>query len=139
MDTHSVRRSAGLALLAWCMAVAGCAGKESSPAQTQNQPSAVSALAKMGHLATDPIAQMSFAFEGNPPPEEIRERIDKVLGMYSLEVNDENRRHAGRTLVALRKEHGHSEMEILEKMLNTPATGKQFEEAAGRISAGMNQ
>ena len=138
METHSVRRGARLVLLACWMVVAGCGGKGSSQAQTPDQPSAVSALAKMGQLATDPIAQMSMTFNGNPAQEEIREKIDMALLMYGMDVNNVNRGSAGRTLVALRKERGLSEMAILEKMLNTPANGK-FEEAAVRISAEMNR
>ncbi len=127
-------------LLACFMVVTGCSSKQPSPAQAQdNTPSAVTALAKMGKLARDPIAQMSMTFEGNPPPDEIRERIDKALAMYGMEVNDGNRGLAGRILVSLRKEHGHSEMAVLEQMLNTPADGAKFEEAATRISAKMNQ
>ena len=57
METHSVRRGVRLVLLACWMVVAGCGGKGSSRAQTPDEPSAVSALAKMGQLATDPIAQ----------------------------------------------------------------------------------
>ena len=95
-------------------------------------------MAKMGKLATDPIAQMSLEFEGNPPQDQIREKLDKALVLYSLEANNEIRANAGRVLVELRKEHGHSEMAILEKMLSSPAEGK-FEDAAAKISAGMNQ
>ena len=112
----------------------------SKPASSQSQPQggAVATMAKMGQLATDPVAQMSLEFDGNPPADQIREKIDKALAMYGLDANNQNRGNAGRTLVALRKEHGHSEMSILEKMLNSPADGK-FEDAAARISAAMNQ
>jgi len=127
-------------LLAWCLAVTACGGKHSSPPQTQEKaPSAVAAIAKLGQLATDPIAQMSMTFDGNPPQQEIREKIDKALAMYGMEVNNVNRGLAGRTLVALRKEHGHSEMAILDQMLSTPPDGTKFEDAATRISARMNQ
>lgn len=123
--------------------VASCGGgKPAAPAGTPKETSAgsaVSAMAKMGNLATDPFAQMSFTFEGNPPAAEIKEKVDKVLAMYGVEVNDQNRSQAGRTLVALRKEHGHSEMAILDKMLSSPAAGEKFDDAAARISAEMNR
>jgi hypothetical protein len=115
-----------------------CSGSKPAPAQPQGGPGMVATMAKMGNLATDPVAQMSFEFDGNPPKDQIQQQVDKVLTMYGLDANNENRGNAGRVLVALRKEHGHSEMSILEKMLNSPVEGK-FEEAATRISAAMNQ
>jgi hypothetical protein len=132
---------APLLLFSITFLVAGCGGKQPAPSPNQAQPtsgSAITAIAKMGNLATDPLAQMSFEFDGNPPKEEIQEKLDKVLGMYRLETNNDNRARAGRTLIALRKEHGHSEMSILDKMLGSPAEGN-FEEASRRISTAMNQ
>jgi hypothetical protein len=127
-------------VLAGFIILSGCNRQQSSSTQTEQQPkSAMSGVAKMGQLATDPFAQMSFSFEGNPPADVIRERVDKVLPMYGLEPNNDNRSLAGRTLVALRKQHGHSEMDILDKMISTPANGAKFEEAAARIAAEMNQ
>ena len=119
------------------LAAAGC--NSAPPAAPEKEsPSAISAIAKMGNLATDPFAQMSFAFEGNPPPADIKPKVDRVLEMYGLELNDANRGQAGNTLVALRKQHGHSEMAILDKMLETPASGA-FEEAAASISESMSR
>ena len=117
---------------------AGCSGSKPAPAAGQQGPGMVATMAKMGNLATDPIAQMSFEFEGNPPKDQIAPKVDKALVLYGLEANNENRSSAGRILVALRKEHGHSEMSILDKMLSTPPEGK-FDEAAAKISAAMNQ
>src|SRR6266567_3847305 len=112
-EAHMLK--AALLVFAITFFVAGCSGKEpaSSPSQSQPTPgSAITAIAKIGNLATDPVAQMSFEFDGNPSKEDIREKVDKALAMYHLEANDQNRSSAGRTLVALRKEHGHSEMSI---------------------------
>ena len=134
-----MRNTARVLILALALAVgAGCSGSKPQPAANQPQPQGgmISAMAKMGNLATDPIAQMSFEFEGNPPKEQIQEKVDKVLMMYGLETNNNNRSSAGRSLVALRKEHGHSEMAILDKMLTSPAEGN-FEDAAAKISAAM--
>jgi len=81
---------------------------------------------------------MSLTFEGNPSAGDIKQKVDRVLGMYGMELTDANRSHAGSTLVTLRKERGHSEMAILDKMLETPANG-EFEAAAASISESMNQ
>ena len=119
-----------------CLLAASCSGSQSLPTE-QQPPSGVSATARLGNLATDPFAQMSFTFEGNPAPAAIKEKLDRVLAMYGMELIDANRSHAGNTLVTLRKEHGHSEMAILDKMLETPASG-EFETAAASISESMN-
>src|SRR6185295_12572437 len=116
--------------------VAACSGSKPKPAAAEPLGGMVSAMAKMGNLATDPFAQMSFTFEGNPSKDAIQGKLDKTLMMYGLDLNDNNRSNAGRTLVALRKEHGHSEMAILDKMLSSPAEGK-FEDAAAKIAAAM--
>lgn len=125
-------------ILGLAIAVSSCAGKkaESSPSLPPQHEGLVTAMAKMGNLATDPFAQMSFEFEGNPSKQEIQEKLDKVFMLYSLEPNKDNRSSAGRVLVALRKEHGHSEMAILDKMLGSDAGGT-FEDAAAKFSAGM--
>ena len=127
-------------LAAWIL-VAGCGRSQPAPAKASNQQAqgAIAAIAKLGNLATDPFAQMSLTFDGNPPPELIKEKVDKVLEMYGAALTDPNRSQAGRTLVALRKEHGHSEMDILDKMLETPPNGAPIEQAAAAISSAMNQ
>ena len=123
--------------IAAVVALTACSSKP-EPAAAQPQPlgGMVTAMAKMGNLATDPFTQMSFSFEGHPSNEEIQGKLDKALMLYGLDMTFENRSSAGRTLVALRKEHGHSEMAILDKMLSSPAEGK-FEDAAAKISAAM--
>lgn len=120
-----------------CVLAASCSKSQPAPPEQQT-PSAVSAIAKLGNLATDPFAQMSLTFEGNPPAADIKVKLDRVMGMYGMELNDANRSHAGSTLTTLRKEHGHSEMAILDKMLETPASG-EFEAAAASISESMNR
>jgi hypothetical protein len=119
--------------------VAGCGNKPATgEGAAPKQGGTVATMAKAGQLATDPIAQMSLEFQGNPPQDQIRVELDKALAMYGLEPNNDNRSNAGRTLVALRKEQGHAEMAILEKMLHSPVEGK-FDEAASKISADMNR
>jgi hypothetical protein len=128
-----------LIVVSACFVAASCSSAQPSPATASEQETATAAspLAKLGALATDPFAQMSLTFEGNPPPAEIKPKVDRVLEMYGLELNDANRGQAGNTLVTLRKQHGHSEMAILDKMLETPASG-EFEAAAASISESMN-
>ena len=134
-----MRKTARFLILLFALMLAvGCSGSKPAPADSKQGPGTVATMAKMGNLATDPIAQMSFEFEGNPPKDQIAPKVDKALALYGLEANNENRSSAGRILVALRKEHGHSEMSILDKMLSTPPEGK-FDEAAAKISAAMNQ
>ena len=132
------RQNRLLILVGAFVLVAGCNQSKPAPAAEQSQGSAIGAIAKMGNLATDPFAQMAFAFEGNPPKEEIQLRVDKVMGMYGLELTNVNRSHVGNILVALRKEHGHSEIEILDKMLEMPASG-EFEQAAAAVSESIGQ
>ncbi len=133
-----MEKAAQFLILPLAMALIVSCSSGSKPEPPKPQGGAIDAMAKMGKLATDPVAQMSLEFDGNPPMEQIREKLDKALMMYGLEANNQNRSNAGRTLVALRKEQGHSEMAILEKMLSSPAEGK-FDEAAARISAAMSQ
>ncbi|HYR86446.1 MAG TPA: hypothetical protein VE422_20330 [Terriglobia bacterium] len=128
-----------LIVLIGIIVLAGCSSQQPSSTTTEQQPkSAMAGAAKMGQLATDPFAQMSLSFEGNPPAAEIQARMDKVLPLYGLEINNENRTRAGQTLVALRKQYGASEIGVLDNMITTPPSGK-FEEAADRIAARLNQ
>jgi hypothetical protein len=130
------RKSNFLIVLGGCLLAASC--NQGKPAAEPQTPSAISEIAKLGNLATDPFAQMSLTFEGNPSKEEIQPKVDRVMGMYGLELTDPNRSHVGSTLVTLRKEHGHSEMAILDKMLESPASG-EFETSAAAVSESMTQ
>ena len=64
-------------------------------------------------LPDDPITQMTIAFNGSPSSEEIQEGLDNAFAAVDFEVTDENYSRAGSVLVALRKEFGINEMEIL--------------------------
>ena len=129
-----MRRRGGAILIALGLLLTSCSKEE--PATPT--PSAVAGLAKMGNLAVDPFAQMALAFEGNPSPDEIRAKLDPVLKMYGVELTNANCSLAGKTLTALRKEQGHSEMAILEKMLQAPTNGEKFDDAARRVSTSMD-
>ena len=124
-------------ILVTLVLVAGCGGEKK--AQEKKQPSAIAVYVKMGNLAVDPFAQMSLFFEGNLPKEQIQEKLDKVLEKYSMELNNSNRTLAGKTLTALRKELGQTEMNILEKMLTAETDSQSFDDAARRIATAMNQ
>ena len=121
------------------LVLSGCSGesKKAEPAAPA-APSAVAGFAKMGGLAVDPFAQMALFFEGNPLPDEIHAKMDEVLTKYGVELNNNNYGLAGKTLTALRKEQGHNEMAILEKMLTEETNGQSFDDAARRISTAMN-
>ena len=121
-------------LIALGLLLTSCS-KEEPATQT---PSAVAGLAKMGNLAVDPFAQMALAFDGNPSPDEIRAKLDPVLKMYGVELTNANFSLAGKTLTAVRKEQGHNEMAILEKMLQAPTNGEKFDDAARRVATSMN-
>ena len=64
--------------------------------------------------------------------------LDKVLNKYGVELNNNNYGLAGKTLTSLRKEMGHGEMAILEKMLTAETNGETFDDAARRVSTSMN-
>jgi hypothetical protein len=126
-----------LLILIGLLVIANCGGKEPASDQKDN-PGYVTGLAKMGKLATDPFTQMSLEFDGNPAQETIQEKLDPVLARYGMELNNTNRVLAAKILTALRKEQGHSEMDILEKMQTAPTNDEKFDDAARRVSTGMN-
>lgn len=87
-------------------------------------------------LSEDPLQQMELAFTGNPPVSEIQPLLERAMRLYGLEVNDENRQRAGSALVALRREIGVPEMEILDYMVRSYVEGVELEFAdAAAISA----
>jgi hypothetical protein len=127
-------RKAVAILITSCLILAACSKKDEEQAAAT-----VSVYAKMGRVATNEFAQMSLSFQGNPPEQEIQDKVDKALGLFGLDANESNRNMAGRTLVALRKETGNSEMAILARMLSTPGSGGKFEDAAARTAEEMNR
>lgn len=64
--------------------------------------------------STDPLEQMSVAFQGSPSIEEIQRSMDNAFAATDTETTAENYSRAGSTLVSLRKEYGIEEMDILE-------------------------
>jgi hypothetical protein len=123
-------------LLILTLTVLPACAKEEKKAEPA--PSAVAGIAKMGALAVDPFAQMSLTFEGNPTAIEIQPKLDEVLTKYGMELNNNNRGLAGKTLTALRKELGQSEMKILEKMQTAETQNQSFDDAARRVATSMN-
>lgn len=68
--------------------------------------------------------QMAFVFEGNHTEEAINRRIDRAMEAYgSIPRTEENYSRAASALIALRKLNGTSEVDILDHMLHSVATG----------------
>lgn len=86
-----------------------------------------------GNLPDDPLDQMVIAFNGSYSKIQIKERLDKAIDLYNLPRTKENYSRAGSTLVALRKETGHTEMDILAYMIRSHVQGvnMDFPSAAG--------
>lgn len=84
------------------------------------------------------LDQMSIAFVGERGRAAIKERIDRAMRLYRLAITEENYSRAGSTLVALRREFGPTETEILDYMIRSHVEGIEFSfpEMAG-ISAAM--
>lgn len=104
---------------------------------TSTEPDAAS-----GPAATLPpgaLDQMAIAFEGGHSRAEIKARLDSVMLLYGLELSEENYSRAGSTLVALRRDSGIPEMEILDYMARSyvPGTSITFPEAAGIATAAL--
>jgi hypothetical protein len=121
---------AGAALTA---ALLGCepVDQQSSAGIAAELRSATSSTAAMPALD-----QAVLAFEGGFTRQEIRERLDVALRLYSLSATEENYSRAGSALVALRKQNGTPEMAILGYMIRSHVEGVNlsFPEAAAFAS-----
>lgn len=86
-----------------------------------------------GSLPDDPLDQMVIAFDGTYSRTQIKDRLDKAIELYNLPRTKENYSRAGSTLVALRKETGQKEMDILDYMIRSHVQGvnMDFPSAAG--------
>ena len=62
------------------------------------------------------LEKMELAFVGNPTISMIRRILDGVMRDHSFPISDENYSRAGSALVAIRKQTGVSEMDILRCM-----------------------
>ena len=87
--------------------LAGCASETSSYRSSSNSEDFSSKSA---------LAMLELAFEGDYSRQEIKLRIDRVMQLYGLPITEENYSRFGSVLVALRKETGVPEMEILTCM-----------------------
>ena len=94
-------------------------------------------LAQSSSVPSDPLAQMEIAFEGNYSKAQIKEFMDLAMKLYSLPITNENYSRAGSALVALRKEVGPSEMNILSYMIRSyvPGVAIDFPGAAGMAAS----
>ncbi len=90
-------------------------------------------LAQSSNMPSDPLAQMEIAFEGNYSKAQIKEFMDLAMKLYNVPLTNEYYSRAGSALVALRKEVGPSEMDILSYMIRSyvPGVAIDFPEAAG--------
>ena len=85
------------------------------------------------------LDQASVAFNGNPSPLTIKEKLDQAFRLYNTPISEENYSRAGSTLVALRRENGTDEMKILEHMIRShvPGVNVTFPEAAALSSVAL--
>ena len=86
-------------------------------------------------VPVDPIEQMEIAFEDNYSKSQIKERLDNAMELYNLPRTKENYSRAGSVLVVLRKEYGHSEMEILSYMIRSQVPGMKIDFPSGAAIA----
>ena len=93
------------------------AARVESPAQSQRR---------------DPLADLETTFQGQYSRADITARIDQAMDAYDLPRSDTNYARSAAALVALRKELGVPEMDILEYMTRSIPPGRPiaFSEAA---------
>lgn len=86
---------------------------------------------------SDPLSQMEIAFEGNFSQSQIKARLDRAMQLYNFPITNENYSRAGSSLVALRKQFGPREMDILSHMIRShvPGANLSFPDAAGVSAA----
>ena len=79
-----------------------------------------------------PLEQMEVAFIGNPSRAAIKARMDQAMRLYGLPITEDNYSRAASVLVVMRKEHGQSEMAILDYMIRShvPGVSLDFPDAA---------
>ena len=100
-------------------------------------PSERASVRQTGVSSNDPLDQMVIAFNGSYSKTQIKKRIDKAMELYNLPRTKENYSRAGSALVALRKEVGPNEMDILSYMVRSHVQGvnMDFPSAAGLAAA----
>lgn len=100
-----IRKAAvGVAAAAAVLVAAACGGGGNTP--SSQPPSA--------KLPEDPYAIMEVAFEGYPSKMQIRERMEPAMRAVGTPITNENLNRSASALVALRKQYGVSEMDMLE-------------------------
>lgn len=67
-------------------------------------------------LPSDPLVQMSIAFEDQPSPMTIKNRLDPVMRATDTYIDSDSYSRAGSVLVSLRQQNGTKEMTILKCM-----------------------
>ncbi len=84
--------------LGLAIVVGACSGSASTLAAERATTSASDPT-----VPSDALSQMEIAFIGNPRQAVIKQKVEDVLALYDLEATEENYRHVGDALVALRQ------------------------------------
>ena len=74
----------------------------------------------------DALGKMELAFVGGHTRGQIKRQMDRAMRLYGLPITEENYSRAGSALVALRKQNGTAEMEILEHMIRSHVPGAKL-------------
>ena len=104
-----------LALFMCLIAMIGATGCQSAAERAAEGRTALQSLSQM--------ELMEIAFDGNPAISEIQPVLDHALRLYGMPITEENYSRAGSVLVALRKEFGPSEMDILGCVISSHVSG----------------
>ena len=129
-----------LALFPFILVFAFCGGDSDDPNPASSRspvsqaPRSTNAVAEMSALE-----QMEIAFVGGYTQSEIKQRLETAMQLYSLPITEENHSRAGSALVALRKDFGPAEMDILDHMIRShvPGIDVSFADAAGLSAASI--
>lgn len=66
----------------------------------------------------DALDMMTSTFTGDYNRDQIKIKVDEVLNLYKLPINDENYSRTGSMLISLKKENNVKEMDMLNCMIN---------------------
>lgn len=101
------KAAAALTLAGGLLAAVGCSGgHEHAPLEAPVSKS----------VPSDPLTQMSIAFDGQPSPMTIRPVLDAAMEATNTPISDDTYSRAGSVLVSLRQQNGTAEMSILRCM-----------------------
>ncbi len=118
-------RRIGLLLFVGVLVLIGCDNSQERATNAVNQMTA--------------LQQMEIAFEGGYTIQQIKPLLDKAMQLYRVPITEENYNRIGNALVALRKNSGMKEMDILNNMIRSynPRLTMSFGEAAEQALASV--